>query len=185
MHSFRCYSAFLLTSAVWLHAQTSPSPETPPPVPAAPADKFPVELEKFIVSGQLDRARENIAPSLGATSFFIGSQQIADLPQGADAPFSSVLLRAPGIAGDSAANGDLHLRGEHANLQYRINDVLLPEGELEARRAAWVPPVLLSKTPWEEIYRSMVGQQGTGACLEPATLFLDVLTTRGESRNNH
>ena len=31
----------------------------------------------------------------------------------------------------------------------------------------------------------MVGQQGTGACLEPATLFLDVLTTRGESRNNH
>ena len=128
MHSFRCYSAFLLTSAVWLHAQTSPSPETPPPVPAAPADKFPVELEKFIVSGQLDRARENIAPSLGATSFFIGSQQIADLPQGADAPFSSVLLRAPGIAGDSAANGDLHLRGEHANLQYRINDVLLPEG---------------------------------------------------------
>ena len=29
---------------------------------------------------------------------------------------------------DSAANGDLHVRGEHANLQYRINDVLLPEG---------------------------------------------------------
>ncbi len=25
-------------------------------------------------------------------------------------------------------NGDLHVRGEHANLQYRINGVLLPEG---------------------------------------------------------
>ncbi len=32
------------------------------------------------------------------------------------------------MAEDSAVNGDLHVRGEHANLQYRINDVLLPEG---------------------------------------------------------
>ena len=128
MHPFRILPIFLLTSAVWLHAQADPSAETPPVPPPAPADKTPVELQKFVVSGQLDHARENIAPSLGATSFFIGPQQIMDLPQGADAPFSAVLLRAPGIAGDSAANGDLHLRGEHANLQYRINDVLLPEG---------------------------------------------------------
>ena len=71
------------------------------------------------------------------------------------------------------------------DLNTRKVDVLLPEGELEARRAKWTPPVLQNKTPWEEIYRSMVGQQGQGACLEPATLFLDILTTRGESRNNH
>jgi hypothetical protein len=25
----------------------------------------------------------------------------------------------------------------------------------------------------------------TGACLEPATLYLNVIETRGESRNNH
>jgi hypothetical protein len=48
--------------------------------------------------------------------------------QGDNAPFNEVILRAPGVAQDSAANGDLHVRGEHANLQYRINDVLLPEG---------------------------------------------------------
>ena len=123
MHSFRFLPVLLLISAAGLRAQTAAAPDSPPP-----ADKTPVELEKFVVSGQLDQARENIAPSLGATSFFIGPQQIMDLPQGADAPFNQVLLRAPGIAGDSAANGDLHLRGEHANLQYRINDVLLPEG---------------------------------------------------------
>ena len=64
-------------------------------------------------------------------------------------------------------------------------DVLLPEGELESRRTAWTPPKLQHMTPWEEIYRSMVGQQGTGACLEPATLYLDIIETRGESRNNH
>ena len=57
--------------------------------------------------------------------------------------------------------------------------------ELEERRAAWQPPKLRDMTPWEEIYRSMVGQLGTGACLEPATLYLNVIETRGESRNNH
>jgi len=45
--------------------------------------------------------------------------------------------------------------------------------------------VVVTMTPWEEIYRSMVGQQGSGACLEPATLYLDIIETRGESRHNH
>jgi dihydroxy-acid dehydratase len=71
------------------------------------------------------------------------------------------------------------------DLNTRKVDVLIPDAELAERRAAWVPPVLLNRTPWEEIYRSMVGQHGTGACLEPATLYLDILNTRGESRDNH
>ena len=71
------------------------------------------------------------------------------------------------------------------DLNTRKVDVLIPEAELAARRAAWTPPALEHKTPWEQIYRSMVGQQGTGACLEPATLYLDIIETRGESRNNH
>lgn len=85
-------------------------------------------LEKTIVVGRLDEAREQIVPSLGATSYLITSDQIANQAQGANASFNQVLLRAPGVAQDSAANGDLHVRGEHGNLQYRINDVLLPEG---------------------------------------------------------
>lgn len=71
------------------------------------------------------------------------------------------------------------------DLKTRKVDVLIPPEELEARRAAWTPPKLLNKTPWEEIYRSMVGQLGTGGCLEPATLYLNILETRGESRHNH
>jgi dihydroxy-acid dehydratase len=71
------------------------------------------------------------------------------------------------------------------DLNTRKVDVMIPDEELAERRAAWVPPVLLNRTPWEEIYRSMVGQHGTGACLEPATLYLDILNTRGESRDNH
>jgi len=87
-----------------------------------------VMLDPVVVTGQLDQARETILPSLGATSFLIDADQIQNQPEADDAPFNQVLLRAPGVAEDSAANGDLHVRGEHANLQYRINGVLLPEG---------------------------------------------------------
>src|SRR5438105_11534356 len=47
------------------------------------------------------------------------------MPQGDSAPFQQVLLRAPGVVEDSF--GQEHVRGEHANLTYRVNGVLLPE----------------------------------------------------------
>ena len=93
------------------------------------------------------------------------------------------------VSPEAAIGGGLALLKTGDRIRIDLNkltvDVLLPEGELAARRAAWVPPVLVNKTPWEQIYRSMVGQQGSGACLEDATLYLNVLETRGESRDNH
>lgn len=86
------------------------------------------QLGNITVVGKLDKARDTIIPDLGATAHTFSKEQIETLSQGANAPFNEVILRAPGVAQDSAANGDLHVRGEHANLQYRINDVLLPEG---------------------------------------------------------
>ena len=71
------------------------------------------------------------------------------------------------------------------DLNERKVDVLIPEAELTARRQAWRAPELENQTPWEQIFRSMVGQMGTGACLEPATLYLNIIETRGESRNSH
>ena len=119
--SLRLSALFFLASALPAVAQTSSSA-------APPAATGAITLDPVVVTGQLDQARSLILPDLGATSFLIDQQQIENQPQGADAPFSQVLLRAPGVAEDSAANGDLHIRGEHANLQYRINGVLLPEG---------------------------------------------------------
>jgi outer membrane receptor protein involved in Fe transport len=86
------------------------------------------QLGNITVVGKLDQARNQIIPDLGATAHAFSQDQIETLSQGANAPFNQVILRAPGVAQDSAANGDLHVRGEHANLQYRINGVLLPEG---------------------------------------------------------
>src|SRR5271154_2311517 len=34
----------------------------------------------------------------------------------------------PGVTQDSAASGELHVRNEHANLAYRINGIMLPDG---------------------------------------------------------
>ena len=93
------------------------------------------------------------------------------------------------VSPEAAVGGGLALlrTGDRVRLDLRARrvDVLLPEEELAARRAAWTPPAIEHKTPWEEIYRSMVGQLGTGACLEPATLYLNIVETRGESRHSH
>jgi len=112
-----------------VHGQAAPTAaDQTPAVPAQTSEAKVTQLDAVVVTGDLDETRGLIQPSLGATSFIMDQQQILNMPQGADAPFNQVLLRAPGVAEDSAANGDLHVRGEHGNLQYRINDVLLPEG---------------------------------------------------------
>ncbi|HEY4952893.1 MAG TPA: TonB-dependent receptor, partial [Verrucomicrobiae bacterium] len=85
-------------------------------------------LGNLTVIGQLDQARSQILPNLGATAYTQTKEQIESASQGGNAPMSQVILRAPGVVQDNAASGNLHVRGEHANLQYRINDVLLPEG---------------------------------------------------------
>ncbi len=93
------------------------------------------------------------------------------------------------VSPEAAVGGGLGLLETNDRIRIDLNtykvDVLISDEELAKRRAAWKPNIIPSKTPWEEIYRSMVGQLGTGACLEPATLFLDVITRYGESRNNH
>ncbi len=47
------------------------------------------------------------------------------MPLGASTPVNQILLQAPGVVQDSY--GEVHVRGDHANLQYRINGVIIPE----------------------------------------------------------
>jgi hypothetical protein len=83
-------------------------------------------LDAVTVVGQLNEARDQIVPYLGATKYSIGQTQIQTQAQGDNASFNQVILRAPGVSQDSF--GQLHVRDEHANLQFRIDDVLIPEG---------------------------------------------------------
>ncbi|MFI5316058.1 MAG: TonB-dependent receptor [Myxococcota bacterium] len=83
-------------------------------------------LEMGVVAKKLDVARNSITPSTGSSVYNITQQAIDAQPQGDNSEFKEVLLRAPGVANDSF--GQIHIRGDHANLQYRINGVQLPEG---------------------------------------------------------
>jgi outer membrane receptor protein involved in Fe transport len=85
-----------------------------------------MSLDIDVIAHRLDAAREQIQPSLGATVYDFSPQALQDIPQGSNAPLNQVLLQAPGVAQDSF--GQIHLRGEHANVQYRLNGVELPEG---------------------------------------------------------
>ncbi|WP_251280580.1 hypothetical protein, partial [Enterobacter hormaechei] len=76
-------------------------------------------------SAQLDQARNALSPDIGSSQYQITAEDIQKQPLGASAPLSLVLLQAPGVVQDSY--GGVHVRGDHANLQYRINGVLLPE----------------------------------------------------------
>jgi outer membrane receptor for ferrienterochelin and colicin len=75
---------------------------------------------------KLNQARDSIVPARGATSYSIPASQIQVQSQGDNAPINQTILRAPGVAQDSF--GQLHVRGEHNNLQFRIDGILLPEG---------------------------------------------------------
>jgi outer membrane receptor protein involved in Fe transport len=76
----------------------------------------------------LDQARQDLYAPVGANAYQINQTTIQALPEGDNTTLDKVLLQAPGVSQDSAASGDLHIRNEHANVQYRINGILLPDG---------------------------------------------------------
>jgi outer membrane receptor protein involved in Fe transport len=100
-----------------------PAPPRPTAAPAARPKNDPASTNT-----KFDVARDNLSPRFGASSFDMNRAFIETLPQGTDAPINSVLLQTPGVAQDSAVNGDIHVRNEHANVQYRINGIILPDG---------------------------------------------------------
>ena len=105
-----------------VHVTTGQHRETPTAVAQTPTQVIAGENEKF------DTARQSIAAPGGATSYQINHQNIEALPQGNNASLDKVLLQFPGVTQDSAASGEVHIRNEHANLQYRINGIMLPDG---------------------------------------------------------
>jgi outer membrane receptor protein involved in Fe transport len=77
----------------------------------------------------LDQARDNLLPKIGASSYTISREAIVNLPQGDNTPIDKVILQMPGVSYDSAvANPGFHVRNEYANVQTRINGVVVPEG---------------------------------------------------------
>lgn len=85
------------------------------------------QVSEVVVTAQrLDAARDTIQPQLGASTYSMSAKVIQSLPGGDNAQLNQVVLQAPGVAQDSY--GQLHVRGEHNGLQFRLNGVILPEG---------------------------------------------------------
>jgi hypothetical protein len=119
--------------------QVSTSPSTNPTVEAGPGAPAAVpvampssttqpaeaggEMGKRVVTANV--MRNFIAPPLGAVDHTMGPAELANVPQGQNAPIQQDLLRFPGVVEDSY--GQEHVRGEHANATYRINGILLPQ----------------------------------------------------------
>jgi outer membrane receptor protein involved in Fe transport len=91
--------------------------------PALPEATLP---EVVVQARRAEAARQGILARFGAREYQVERGTIEALPGGANQPLNQVLLQTPGVVQDSF--GDIHVRGEHRNLQYRINGVQLPEG---------------------------------------------------------
>jgi outer membrane receptor protein involved in Fe transport len=103
-------------------AAASPS-STPTP---AQAPKPQVKGSDIVITGRrLDVARDAITPSLGASQYTFNHEALEKQPGGTNLTLNKSLLQAPGVVQDSY--GQIHIRNEHANLQYRLNGVIVPE----------------------------------------------------------
>ena len=110
---------------------------------------------------------------------------IGDGRQSGTSESPSILNASP----EAAAGGNLAILKSGDRVRLDLNarrlDLLVDADEIEARRRTMRPTRPKSQTPWQEIQRGLVGQLGTGACLEPAVLYLDIERKRGLPRRNH
>ena len=154
---------------------------------AASSAAAPTQLDRVEVKAtrqRLDEARSSLSPDTGSTVYRFDKTDIAKLPLGDATPLNQVLLRTPGVVGD--ADGAVHVRGDHANLQYRINGVVIPEsisgfGQTLDTRFADQVDVLTGALPAQYGYRTagVVDIRTKGADLRNAGSVDLVLGRRG------
>lgn len=75
---------------------------------------------------RLDLARNALSPETGSSVYRFNQEEIGLLPLGDQTPIRQLMLQAPGVVlGDY---GELHIRGEMTQPQYRLNGIVIPEG---------------------------------------------------------
>ena len=95
--------------------------------PTADGDGAGGALATVVVTARrLNEARSEIQTQTGASTYTIDSSAIAATPGGQNVQLNQVLLQAPDVVQDSF--GQLHVRADHNDLQYRLNGIILPEG---------------------------------------------------------
>ena len=103
------------------------------PAPAArvaPAPVAPVTPAEQLAARTtaLNQGLNTIYAPTGTAPTTISHNTIEALPQGENATVEKIVLQFPGVTQDSAAGANFHVRNEHANVQVRINGIMLPDG---------------------------------------------------------
>lgn len=99
---------------------------------AAPAiaqvgDQASASIPTIVITSQhLNEERARIDTDTGASTYKFDSKAIEAQPGGNNVQLNQVMLQVPDAAQDSF--GQLHIRGDHNGLQFRINGVILPDG---------------------------------------------------------
>ncbi len=114
----------ILAGAPQVHAADAvPGADSASPTGEAAGDA--PTLKSVEVNARLDQSRNQLSPGIGASQYVIDQKAIEQLPLGDATPLNQMLLQAPGVVQDSF--GAIHVRGDHADLQYRVNGIILPE----------------------------------------------------------
>ena len=91
------------------------------------ADQPGANLPTIVVTAQhLNEERSRIDTQTGASTYTFNSKDIQSAPGGDNVQLNQVMLQVPDAAQDSF--GQLHIRGDHNGLQFRLNGVILPDG---------------------------------------------------------
>ena len=132
----------------------------PEPIVLAMEATAPLTLK--VITERLNKARNDLAPEIGATAYRFDQEAIHKLPEGQNTDLAQVLQQAPGVSQDSYGQGQeqIHIHGENGGgIQYRINDILLPEavtsfGEIFSPRFVHSITLLTGVLPAEIGYRN-------------------------------
>jgi outer membrane receptor protein involved in Fe transport len=97
------------------------------PAAAQVADQASSSIPTVVITAQhLNEERSRIDTDTGASTYKFDSKAIEAQPGGSNVQLNQVMLQIPDAAQDSF--GQLHIRGDHNGLQYRLNGVILPDG---------------------------------------------------------
>ena len=129
----RCANArFILVGAVTsllgsAAVQAAQSNADAAPATDSTADASGGVLDTVVVTAQrLNEKRAGIETQTGASTYTIDDAAIAATPGGDNVQFNQVILQAPNVVQDSF--GQFHVRGDHNDVQYRLDGIILPEG---------------------------------------------------------
>src|SRR3569833_2132227 len=91
------------------------------------ADQASSSVPEVVITAQhLNEARSRIDTDTGASTYKFDSKAIESQPGGSEVQLNQVMLQIPDAAQDSF--GQLHIRGDHNGLQYRLNGVFFLVG---------------------------------------------------------